>query len=43
MIQIIVLVLIGVVIGWHIPKPAIIDTLTTKAKDAINSVKSKFK
>ena len=43
MIQIIVLILIGVVIGWHIPKPAIIDTLTSKIKDAINSVISKFK
>jgi hypothetical protein len=43
MIQIIVLILIGIVIGWHIPKPAIIDTLTSKVKNAINSVISKFK
>jgi hypothetical protein len=43
MIQIIVLVLIGIVIGWYIPKPAIIDTITSKVKDAINSVISKFK
>ena len=43
MIKIVVLIVIGVVIGWHIPKPAIIDTLTSKVKDAINSVISKFK
>jgi hypothetical protein len=43
MIQIIVLVLIGIIIGWYIPKPAIINTITSKVKDAINSVILKFK
>jgi hypothetical protein len=43
MIQIIVLILIGIIIGWYIPKPPIFDTLTSKIKDAINSVISKFK
>jgi uncharacterized membrane protein len=43
MIQIIVLVLIGIIIGWYIPKPSIVDTIVSKAKDAVNSVISKFK
>ena len=38
-----VLILIGVVIGWSVPKPAIVDTVISKIKDSINSIIGKFK
>ena len=43
MIKILILILIGVVIGWSIPKPAIVDTVITKVKEIINSIIGKFK
>ena len=33
MIKILVLILIGIVIGWYIPRPAIVDTVINKVKD----------
>lgn len=38
-----VLILIGIVIGWYIPKPAIVDTVMNKIKNIINSIIGKFK
>jgi hypothetical protein len=35
--------LIGIVIGWYIPRPAIVDTVINKVKDSINSIIQKFK
>ena len=43
MIKILVLILIGIVIGWYIPRPAIVDTVINKVKDSINSIMQKFK
>jgi uncharacterized membrane protein len=43
MIKILILILIGVVIGWSIPKPAIVDTVITKAKEFINNSIGKTK
>ena len=43
MIKMLVLILIGIVIGWYIPKPAIVDTIINKVKDSINSIIQKFK
>ena len=43
MIKILVLIVIGIVIGWYIPKPAIVDTVINKVKDSINSIIEKFK
>ena len=43
MIKILILILIGVVIGLSIPKPAIVDTVITKSKEIINSIIGKFK
>ena len=43
MIKILILILIGVVIGWSIPKPAIVDTVITKVKEIINNIIGKFK
>jgi len=43
MIKILVLILIGIVIGWYVPKPAIVDTVINKVKDSINSIIQKFK
>jgi uncharacterized membrane protein len=42
MIKILVLIVIGVVIGWYIPRPAIVDTAVNKVKDLINTIKGKF-
>jgi len=44
MIQIIVLVLIGIIIGWSVPKPqtTIITTITTKVSALIAKIKTKF-
>jgi hypothetical protein len=44
MIQIIVLVLIGIIIGWSVPKPqtTIITTITTKVSALIAKIKAKF-
>jgi len=42
MIKILILILIGIVIGWYVPKPAIVDTILNKAKDIINNIKGKF-
>lgn len=38
-----ILILIGVVIGWSVPKPAIVDTLINKVKEFINGIIGKFK
>jgi hypothetical protein len=38
-----VLILIGIVIGWYIPRPAIVDTVINKVKDSINNIIQKFK
>ena len=38
-----VLIIIGVVIGWSVPKPAIVDTMVNKVKESINSIIGKFK
>ena len=43
MIKMLVLILIGIVIGWYIPKPAIVDTVMNKIKNIINSIIGKFK
>ena len=43
MIKILVLILIGIVIGWYIPRPPVVDTVINKAKDFINSIIGKFK
>jgi len=43
MIKILVLILLGVVIGWYIPRPAIVDTTINKIKDSINSIIGRFK
>ena len=43
MIKMLVLILIGIVIGWSIPKPAIVDTVINKVKESINSIIGKFK
>ena len=42
MIQILILILIGLIIGWYIPRPTIVDTLVNKIKDIINNIKGKF-
>lgn len=43
MIEILVLILIGIIIGWYIPRPPIVDTVIDKVKELINSIKVKFK
>lgn len=43
MIKILVLILIGIIIGWYIPRPPIVDTLVNKVRELINSIKVKFK
>jgi uncharacterized membrane protein len=43
MIKMLVLILIGIVIGWYVPKPTIVDTVINKVKDSINSIIQKFK
>ena len=43
MIKILVLIVIGIIIGWYIPRPAIVDTVINKVKDSINSIIGKFK
>lgn len=43
MIKMLVLILIGIVIGWYIPRPAIVDTVINKVKDSINNIIQKFK
>lgn len=43
MIKILVLILIGIIIGWYIPRPPIADTVIDKVKELINSIKVKFK
>jgi len=42
MIKILVLIVIGVFIGWYIPRPAIVDTVVNKVKNLINTIKGKF-
>jgi len=42
MIKMLVLIAIGIVIGWYVPRPAIVDTIVNKAKDIINNIKGKF-
>jgi len=43
MIKILVLILIGIVIGWYIPRPPVVDTVINKAKEFINIIIGKFK
>jgi uncharacterized membrane protein len=43
MIKMLVLILIGIVIGWYIPRQAIVDTVINKVKDSINNIIQKFK
>jgi uncharacterized membrane protein len=43
MIKILILILIGIVIGWYIPRPPIVDTVINKAKEFINSIIGRFK
>jgi uncharacterized membrane protein len=43
MIKILFLILIGIVIGWYIPRPPVVDTVINKAKEFINSIIGKFK
>jgi uncharacterized membrane protein len=43
MIKILVLIVIGIVIGWYVPRPAIVDTVINKVKDSINSIIGRFK
>jgi uncharacterized membrane protein len=43
MIKILVLILIGIIIGWYIPRPPIVDTVINKAKEFINSIIGRFK
>jgi len=42
MIKMLVLIAIGIVIGWYVPRPTIVDTIVNKAKDIINNIKAKF-
>jgi len=42
MIKMLLLIAIGVIIGWYVPRPAIVDTTVNKAKDIINNIKAKF-
>lgn len=42
MIKILVLIAIGIIIGWYIPRPAIVDTVVNKVKDIINNIKAMF-
>ncbi len=43
MIKMLILILIGIVIGWYIPRPAFVDTVVNKVKEFINSIIGKFK
>jgi len=43
MIKIITLILIGIIIGWYLPKPAIVDTLKDKVVETIKNLKDKIK
>jgi uncharacterized membrane protein len=43
MIKMLVLIAIGIVIGWYIPRPAIVDTVVNKVKDSINNIINKFR
>lgn len=50
MIKMLILILIGVIIGWSVPKPVMIDTMINKIKnnhlikiDFINNIIKKFK
>lgn len=43
MIEILVLIIIGIVIGWSIPKPSIVDTVINKVKEFINNSIGKIK
>jgi uncharacterized membrane protein len=42
MIKILGLIAIGVVIGWYVPRPVIVNTAVNKVKDLINTIKGKF-
>jgi len=42
MIKMLLLIAIGVIIGWYVPRPSIVDTIVNKAKDIINNIKAKF-
>ena len=42
MIKMLALIAIGVVIGWYVPRPVIVDTAVNKVKDLINTIKGKF-
>jgi uncharacterized membrane protein len=43
MIKILTLIAIGIIIGWYIPRPAIVDTVVNKVKDSINTIINKFR
>lgn len=43
MIKILLLITVGVIIGWSIPKPAIVNTVVNKVKELINTIIGKFK
>jgi uncharacterized membrane protein len=43
MIKMLVLIAIGIVIGWYIPRPAIVDTVVNKVKNSINTIINKFR
>lgn len=43
MIKILLLIAVGVIIGWSIPKPAIVNTVVNKVKELINTIIGKFK
>lgn len=43
MIKMLVLIAIGVIIGWYVKRPAIVDTAVNRVKDSINTIINKFK
>jgi len=43
MIKMLTLILIGIVIGWYLPKPAFIDTIKDKIVTIVKKLKDKIK
>jgi len=43
MIKMLTLILIGIIIGWYLPKPAFIDTIKDKVVSVIIKLKDKIK
>jgi len=43
MIKMLTLILIGIIIGWYLPKPAFVDTIKDKVVGVIIKLKDKIK